>query len=85
MERLQKNWCLLTLLSSVNVSKFFSIFSTMSTKRVKPLLPDIINGDLAGFINCWFMGENTRLAYNTIAHFDVELKPGRACPDGRLV
>ena len=65
-----KNWRPLTLLNSIY--KFFS----MIANRLKNCLPSIINENQTGFISGRFIGENTRMVYDTIEYCASHDEPG---------
>ena len=66
-----KNWRPLTLLNSI-----YKFFSTMVSNRLKAVLPSIINEDQTGFISGRFIGENTRMIYDTIDYCENEQQKG---------
>ena len=66
-----KNWRPLTLLNSI-----YKFFSSMIANRLKNCLPSIINEDQTGFISGRFIGENTRMVYDTIEYCDSHDEPG---------
>ena len=66
-----KNWRPLTLLNSI-----YNFFSTMVSNRLKAVLPSIINEDQTGFISGRFIGENTRMIYDTIDYCENEQQKG---------
>ena len=41
-------------------------------QRTKPILPNVINHDQTGFLAGRFIGESTRLTYDTIHQWEVE-------------
>ena len=61
-----KNWRPLTLLNTI-----YNFFSSMVSNRLKIVLPSIINEDQTGFISGRFIGENTRMVYDTIEYCDA--------------
>ena len=61
-----KNWRPLTLLNTV-----YKFFSSMVSNRLKAVLPSIINEDQTGFISGRFIGENTRMVYDTIEYCEA--------------
>ena len=61
-----KNWRPLTLLNTI-----YKFFSSMVANRLKRVLPSIINEDQTGFISGRFIGENTRMVYDTIEYCDA--------------
>ena len=48
----------------------------MIAERLKSVLEVIINNDQTGFISNRFIGENTRLLYDTITYTEAEQLPG---------
>ena len=48
----------------------------MIAERLKQVLETIINNDQTGFISNHFIGENTRLLYDTITYTEAEQLPG---------
>ena len=66
-----KNWRPLTLLNSV-----YKFYSSMVANRLKLILPSVINEDQTGFISGRFIGENTRMIYDTIHYCEEENKKG---------
>ena len=66
-----KNWRPLTLLNCI-----YKFFSSMVACRLKTTLPGIINEDQTGFISGRFIGENTRMVYDTIDHCNTYNKQG---------
>ena len=64
-----KNWRPLTLLNSI-----YNFFSSMVANRLKTCLP--INEDQTGFISGRFIGENTRMVYDTIQYCASQNSPG---------
>ena len=66
-----KNWRPLTLLNSIYI-----FFSSMVANILKVCLPSIINEDQTGFISGRFIGENTRMVYDTIEYCDSHDIPG---------
>ena len=66
-----KNWRPLTLLNSI-----YKFFSSMVANRLKCCLPSIINEDQTGFISGRFIGENTRMVFDTIEYCDSHDTPG---------
>ena len=66
-----KNWRPLTLLNGS-----YKFLSSMIAERLKSILPTIINNDQTGFISNRFIGENTRLIYDTIVYTEAEEIPG---------
>ena len=66
-----KNWRPLTLLNGS-----YKFLSSMIAERLKSILPTIINNDQTGFISNRFIGENTRLIYDTIIYTEAEQIPG---------
>ena len=55
-------------------SSLHRFFSSIVANRIKIVLPSIIKPDQTGFISGRFIGENTRLIFDTIYHCDVEEK-----------
>ena len=66
-----KNWRPLTLLNGS-----YKFLSSMVAERLKSILATIINNDQTGFISNRFIGENTRLIYDTIIYTEAEQIPG---------
>ena len=66
-----KNWRPLTLLNGS-----YKFLSSMIAERLKTVLESIINNDQTGFISNRFIGENTRLLYDTISYVEEEQIPG---------
>ena len=66
-----KNWRPLTLLNGS-----YKLLSSMIAERLKSVLETIINNDQTGFISNRFIGENTRLLYDTITYAETEQIPG---------
>ena len=66
-----KNWRPLTLLNSI-----YKFYSSMVANRLKLTLPSVINEDQTGFISGRFIGENTRMIYDTIHYCEEENKKG---------
>ena len=66
-----KNWRPLTLLNGT-----YKFLSSMIAERLKSVLESIINNDQTGFISNRFIGENTRLLYDTITYTETEQLPG---------
>ena len=64
-----KNWRPLTLLNSI-----YKFYSSMVANRLKLILPSVINEDQTGFISGRFIGENTRMIYDTIHYCEEENK-----------
>ena len=58
-----KNWRPLTLLNSI-----YKFFSSMVANCLKSCLPSTINEDQAGSISGRFIGEDTRMVYDTIEY-----------------
>ena len=48
----------------------------MIAERLKQVLESIIDNDQTGFISTHFIGENTRLLYDTITYTEAEQLPG---------
>ena len=48
----------------------------MVANRLKSCLPSFINEDQTGFISGRFIGENTRMVYDTIEYCDAHDIPG---------
>ena len=65
-----ENWRPLTLLNGS-----YKILSSMIAERIKHVLEVIINGDQTGFISYRFIGENTRLLFDTITYTEAEQIP----------
>ena len=66
-----KNWRPLTLLNCI-----YNFFSSMVSNRLKACLPSIISGDQTGFISGRFIGENTRMVYDTLEYCESHQKKG---------
>ena len=66
-----KNWRPLTLLNGS-----YKFLSSMIAERLKSVLEAIIDSDQTGFISNQFIGENTRLLYDTITYVEEEQLPG---------
>ena len=66
-----KHWRPLTLLNGS-----YKFLSSMVAERLKSILATIINNDQTGFISNRFIGENTRLIYDTIIYTEAEQIPG---------
>ena len=66
-----KNWRPLTLLNGS-----YKFLSSIIAERLKRVLELIINSDQTGFIANRFIGENTRLIFDTITYTDIENIPG---------
>ena len=58
-----KNWRPLTLLNCT-----YKYLSSMIADRIKSVLEELISNDQTGFISNRFIGENTRLLYDTIEY-----------------
>ena len=61
-----KNWRPLTLLNSI-----YKCYSSIIANRLKTTLPSLINEDQTGFISGRFIGENTRMIYDTIDYCET--------------
>ena len=68
---LLKNWRPLTMLNSI-----YKFFSSIMAKRIKSTLNQIINPDQTGFISNRFIGENSRLLFDTLCHCENTDTPG---------
>ena len=66
-----KNWRPLTLLNCI-----YKFFSSMVSYTLKDCLPSIISGDQTGFISGRFIGENTRMVYDTLEYCESHHKKG---------
>ena len=66
-----KNWRPLTMLNSV-----YKFFSSIIAKRIKSTLNSIINPDQTGFISGRFIGENSRLLFDTLCYCENNNIPG---------
>ena len=66
-----KNWRPLTMLNSV-----YEFFSAIIAKRIKFTLNTIINPDQTGFISGRFIGENSRLLFDTLCYCEDNNIPG---------
>ena len=66
-----KNWRPLTMLNSV-----YKFFSAILAKRIKFTLNSIINPDQTGFISGRFIGENSRLLFDTLCYCEDNNIPG---------
>ena len=66
-----KNWRPLTMLNSV-----YKFFSSILSKRIKDTLKQIINPDQTGFISERFIGENSRLLFDTLCYCEDNNIPG---------
>ena len=66
-----KNWRPLTMLNCT-----YKFFSSILADRLKATLTTVINPDQTGFISNRFIGDNTRLLYDTINHCEMEHKEG---------
>ena len=66
-----KNWRPLTLLNSI-----YKKNSAMVANRLKQCLPTTINEDQTGFISGRFIGENTRMVYDTMEYCSSYNKKG---------
>ena len=66
-----KNWRPLTSLNTT-----YKFHSSMVANRLKLILPSVINEDQTGFISGRFIGENTRMIYDTINYCEEENKKG---------
>ena len=63
--------CFITLLNGS-----YTCLSSMIAERLKSVLESIINNNQTGFISNRFIGENTRLLYDTITYAEEEQIPG---------
>ena len=68
---LLKNWRPLTMLNST-----YKFFSAILANRLKSTLETVVNPDQTGFIANRFIGDNTRLLYDTINHCEMEEQEG---------
>ena len=68
---LLKNWRPLTMLNST-----YKFYSAILANRLKSTLETVVNPDQTGFIANRFIGDNTRLLYDTINHCEMENKEG---------
>ena len=66
-----KNWRPLTMLNSI-----YKFFSSIVAKRIKSTLNQIINPDQTGFISNRFIGENSRLLFDTLCRCENADTPG---------
>ena len=66
-----KNWRPLTLLNGS-----YKFLSSIIAERLKKVLETIINTDQTGFIANRFIGENTRLIFDTITYTDTGIISG---------
>ena len=66
-----KNWRPLTLLNLI-----YKFYSSIIANRLKTTLPSLINEDQTGFISGRFIGENTRMIYDTIDYCETFQKEG---------
>ena len=62
-KRYLKNWRPITLLNTS-----YKIASSCIAERIKSVLPNIIHKDQTGFIRGRYIGENTRLLYDTLSY-----------------
>ena len=68
---LTKNWRPISLLYVV-----YKIGSACIAKRLKSILPSLINEDQTGFMANRYIGDNIRLIYGLISYLYRENKPG---------
>ena len=54
----------------------YKFFSAILANRLKSTLETVVNPNQTGFIANWFIGDNTRLLYDTINHCEMENKEG---------
>ena len=66
-----KNWRPLTLLNSI-----YKFYSSIIANRLKTTLPSLINEDQTGFISGRFIGENTRMIYDSIDYCETFQQEG---------
>ena len=66
-----KNWRPISLLNVV-----YKIVSACIAKRLKSVLPSLINEDQTGFMANRYIGDNIRLIYDLISYLYRENKPG---------
>ena len=66
-----KNWRPLTMLNSI-----YKFFSSIMAKIIKSTLNQIINPDQTGLISNRFIGENSRLLFDTLCHCENTDTPG---------
>ena len=66
-----KNWRPITLLNTV-----YKIGSGCIAKRLKNVIPKLINEDQTGFLKGRFIGENTRLIYDLLSYTEEHNIPG---------
>ena len=66
-----KNWRPLTLLNSI-----YKFWSSIIANRLKTTLPSLINEDQTGFISGRFIGENTRMIYDSIDYCNTFQQEG---------
>ena len=66
-----KDWRPLTLLNSI-----YKFYSSIIANRLKTTLPSLINEDQTGFISGRFIGENTRMIYETIDYCETFQEEG---------
>ena len=66
-----KNWRPLTMLNCT-----YKFFSAILANRLKTTLETVVSPDQTGFIANRFIGDNTRLLYDTINHCEMENKEG---------
>ena len=66
-----KNWRPLTMLNCT-----YNLFSAILANRFKATLETVVSPDQTGFIANQFIGDNTRLLYDTINHCEMEIKEG---------
>ena len=52
----------------------YNFFSAILANRLRPTLETVVSPDQTGFIANRFIGDNTRLLYDTINHCEVENK-----------
>ena len=66
-----KNWRPISLLNVV-----YKIGSAATAKRIKTMLPELINEDQTGFKSGRYIGDNLRLIYDMIAYLKENNLPG---------
>ena len=70
-KRFLKNWRPITLLNTA-----YKLGAAAISKRIKAVLPNIINEDQKGFVTGRYIGEVTRLVYDLMEHTEKHQIPG---------
>lgn len=70
---LLKHWRQISLLNTT-----YKLLSGCIANRIKPALTEIIHENQTGFLKGRFIGENSRILYDTMSCTEINNKPGLA-------